>query len=279
MGLSVHILTSGFLVSVVVFFISTGYFFAAAYSKVNQVLQKGDSKANNLNQLESVLNSLRVAYVLAFIAAGLTLLLAVLYAGHETIITPSEYWHLALYLITYALLVISTIYAFIALNKLYDVRISDRNGADSYIWAGYLTSLFAFMGLTATGSGRLGMNAVRHKAKQRIEAVENTIHEHLPAIRDKVEDVKSSVDTHLSMAHAKIDDLHQMSMANMSMSNMEGEVLRREFVPAEVVRREVIPTEVVRTSVTPRQVVRTETLLPAYGVPNIPVSTPTLRRV
>lgn len=277
MGLSVHILTSGFLVTVVIFFVLTGYFFASAHSKLCQVLEQGDSQNNDLDKVESTINSVRIAYILAFIAAGLTLLLAILYAGHETVIKPSEYWHMALYLITYALLVISVIYAFIALNKLYDVNIHERNGADAYLWAGLLMSIFAFIGLTATGSGRLGMNAVRSKTRERLEGVESKINEHLPAIRDRVEHVKSSVDTHLHMTHAKVDDLRQ--------AHMPTEVLRSEVVPAEVVRTQVTPAEVVRTEVTPREILRTETLIPqstysgSVAIPTIPVSTPTLRRV
>src|SRR5665648_291265 len=95
MGLSVNILTSGFLVTVIIFFLLMGILFYSAYSKMGQVLLSGDSKNNNLEQLDSALNSIKVAYILAFISAGLTVLLAVLYAGHETVINPSEYWHLA----------------------------------------------------------------------------------------------------------------------------------------------------------------------------------------
>lgn len=300
MGLSVHILTSGFLVTVVIFFVLTGYFFATAYSKIGQVLEQGDSKSNDLEKLDSTLNSVRVAYILAFIAAGLTLLLAVLYAGHETVIKPSEYWHLALYLITYVALVISVIYAFIALNKLYDVGISDRNGADAYLWAGVLTAVFAFIGLTATGSGRLGMNAVRSKARSRLEGVESKINEHLPAIRDRVEHVRATVDSHLPMAHAKIDEIHRSSVVPVSQSFAPSEVVRTEVTPSKVVRTEVIPSEVVRTEVFPSEVFRTEvrpevvrtsSVLPqtyssfipqSVSIPTIPVSTistPTLRRV
>ena len=283
MGLSVHILTSGFLVTVVVFFILTGYFFATAYSKMGQVLLQGDRKSNNLEKLDSALNSVKVAYILAFIAAGLTLLLALLYAGHETVINPSEYWHLALYLITYVALVISVIYAFIALNKLYDVGISDRNGADAYLWAGILTAIFAFIGLTATGSGRLGMNVVRSKARSRLEGVESKINEHLPAIRDRIENVNSTVETHLPMAHAKIDEIHRSSVVPVN----EGFGQSQGFGQSEMVRS---PSEVIRTEVYP-EVIRSQTVLPQsyasftprnVSIPTIPVSTistPTLRRI
>lgn len=205
MGLSVNILTSGFLVTVIIFFLLMGILFYSSYTKIGQVLIENDSTKNDLERLDSCLNSIKVAYILAFIGSGLTVLLALLYAGHETVITPSEYWHLGLYLITYALLIISVIYAFIALNKLYDTRITQRNGADAYIWAGLLMSIFAFVGLTATGSGRLGMNIVRSSTRNRIEAAESKIHQHLPAIHAKVEETKANIEAHLPAIRSSTD--------------------------------------------------------------------------
>ena len=208
LNLSLNVLTSGFLVTVVIFFILMGYLFFAASAKMGQVLEEGDSRANNLTDLKSAYDATRVAYTLAFIAAGVSLLLAILYAGHETVIAPSEYWHMGLYLITYILHVISVVYAFIALNRLYNLEIRDRNGADAYLWAGLLTSLFAFVGLTATGSGRLGMNIARSGVSERVQKVESNINEHLPSIRQKV-------DEHLPVVREKVDDIHQMSKSSL----------------------------------------------------------------
>ena len=133
LNLSVNILTSGFLVTVIIFFVLMGILFVSASSKMGEVLLAGDSKNNDLEQLDSAFKSIKVAYILAFIAAALTLLLAILYAGHETVISPSEYWHTAIYLITYVLLIVSVVYGYLALVKLYDVRIKYRNGSVSYI--------------------------------------------------------------------------------------------------------------------------------------------------
>lgn len=207
MGLGVNILTSGFLVSVVVFFVLMGVLFYSAYAKIGQILLAGNSKENNLEQLNSALGSMKVAYILAFIAAGLTLILAILYAGHETIVEPSELWHGAIYLVTYVLLIISVIYAFIGLNKINDVTIRFKNGADSYIWAGLLMSIFGFLGLTATSSGRLGMNIVRSNVRDRVEKAESTINDHLPAIRQQV-------DAHLPMVRSKVDQIHSSQFAS-----------------------------------------------------------------
>lgn len=189
MGLSVNILTSGFLVTVVIFFVLMGILFYSAAAKMGEVLLGPNNRANNLQQLKSAYDAARVAYILAFIGAAIALALAVLYAGHEIAFTPSEYWHLALYLITYALLVISVVYAYIALNRMYDLGIVDRNGADSFLWAGLLMAIFAFIGLTATGSGRIGMNLVRSDARNRLEQVEANINTHLPNTRAKIDEL------------------------------------------------------------------------------------------
>lgn len=193
LNLGANILTSGFLVTVIIFFVLMGILFYNASIKMGEVLLNGDSRSNNLEKLDSAYNATRVAYSLAFIAAIISLLLALLYAGHETVISPSEYWHLALYLITYILLVISVIYAFIALTRIYSLEIRDRNGADAFLWSGLLMSIFAFVGLTATGSGRLGMNIMRDKAASRVNKAECLVNEHLPSVRNKIDELHSGV--------------------------------------------------------------------------------------
>lgn len=217
MGITVNILTSGFLVSCSVFLLMMGLLFYFAYTKIGAVFLENNSE-NDPTLLGSALNYIRIAYILAFIAFAVTLLLALLYAGHELVFMPSEWFHLVLYLVVYALLIISVVYAFLALNKIYDLRIQQRNGSTSYIWAGLLMAIFAFVGLTATGSGRLGMNVVRTRTQNRIQAAESKINEHLPAIRSHVEHTRANVEHTLSnvletravtqMTHDKVDNLH-----------------------------------------------------------------------
>ena len=217
LNLSVNVLTSGFLVTVIVFLVLMGILFVSASSKMGEVLLEGDTKSNDLELLDSAFKAIKVAYILAFIAAAVSVLLAVLYAGHETVINPSEYWHAALFLITFILWIVSFVYAYIALDKLYDIRIRDRNGADAYIWAGLLMAMFAFIGLTATGSGRLGMNIARSGAVDRLSKVEANINEHLPSIRSQVDShlpaIRSQVESHLPVVRSKVDELHSATVA------------------------------------------------------------------
>src|SRR5579883_1726918 len=180
LNLSVNILTSTFLVTVLAFFLITGILFFYAYVKVGQILEQGNSRTNDLETLNSALGNLKVAYITAFIAAAATLILAILYAGHETVFSPSEYFHMVIYLIAYVLLIVSVIYALLALNKINTVGVTFKNGADGYIWAGLLMSIFAFIGLTTTAGGRLGMNIIRSDTKNRVLTAEHKVNQFLP---------------------------------------------------------------------------------------------------
>lgn len=193
LNLSVNILTAGFLTTVIIFFVIMAVLLLTAYNKAVEVLERGDARNNNLSQLEAAAKDLKIAYTLAFIASALTLILAVLYAGHETVWAPSEWIHGVIYFLTYALLVIAAIYAFLALNKLNTVGITNKNGSDSYIWAALLMAIFAFVGLTATGSGRIGMGVARGQATRRLRAAEYNVNEHLPVVRQKTDEVHASV--------------------------------------------------------------------------------------
>ena len=184
-----HSVTSGFLVTVLVFFVIAGILFLAANNKIDDVIDAGDTKRNNPDKLKTAFNHSRTAYILIFIAAGLALLLSVLYAGQERVWTIHQGWHAFLYLVTYALLVIAAIYAFMAINELNHLDITDKNGADTYLWVGLLMCLMGFIGLTGTGAGQIGMSGVRERLTNRVNVVESNVNEHLPAVRAKVEEI------------------------------------------------------------------------------------------
>jgi hypothetical protein len=214
MGSALSILTSGFLVTVVIFLVLMGILFWSSYRKVGEILLDNDPQ-NDVTDLSGALNNLKVAYISAFIAAFLALVLAVLYAGHETVINPSEYIHLGIFAIVYIAMIISVIYAAVALNKIYRPRIINRNGSAAYIWAGLLLAIFAFVGLTMSSSGRIGYNLIRSRTRNRIESAEYRIHTELPAIHQTVSatngvvsDTHNVVATHLPEIRGKVNDLH-----------------------------------------------------------------------
>ena len=229
LNLSVNILTSGFLVTVIIFFVLMAILLWTAFNKVVEVLEKGDCRSNRCDTLENAAKQLKTAYILAFIAAALTLILAIAYAGHELVWAPSEWIHAVLYLLTYVLFIITVVYAYLALNNLNTVGVTNKNGADGYIWAALLMSIFAFIGLTATGSGRIGMAAVRGSASKRLKDAEEKINQHLPEIRHKVEELHAA---HLPHLHPE---------NNVQVAHCDGQVTYAT-VPAAAVSSVAVPS-------------------------------------
>lgn len=186
---SLHIVTSGFLVTVVIFLIIASIVMLAGFNKIDDVLDAGDSRRNNLDRVKTALDQARVAYILTFIAAGLSLLLSVMYAGQERLWHLHQGFHAFVYLLIYASIVIAAIYAFLSINELNHLDIEDKNSGDTYLWVGLLMILFAFIGLAGTSSAQLGMTSVRSEAVDRTKAVESKINEHLPVIRRQTEEI------------------------------------------------------------------------------------------
>ncbi len=184
-----HSITSGFLVTVLIFFVLAGIVFLVANDKIDDVIVNGDSKKNNPDRLNKAFSNARIAYILIFIAAGIALLLSILYAGQERAWTIHQGWHTFLYFVTYILLIIAAIYAFCAINELNHLDVEEKNGSVTYLWIGLLLCLLGFIGLTGTGAGQIGMSGVRNKISSRVSSVEDNVNKHLPAIRGKVDEI------------------------------------------------------------------------------------------
>jgi len=178
MGLSINLLNGALLITVAVFFALMGALFYFAYNKLNAVFDLADS-ADNLEFVNTARNYVKIAFILAFVGGGLTLLLSILYMGFDTF-GISEWFHLVLYLIAFGLLVVSIVYAMLTLYRLYDLGITRRNGADAFIWAGLFMGILGFIGLAVTGAGRIGVNAAKAQVAQGVENIENRIEEYLP---------------------------------------------------------------------------------------------------
>lgn len=174
MGLNVGVnaLTSGGLGLAVVLLVVTGVLLVSASQKVTK-MDDFDSSSN----LEKAYNNLRTAYGLIFIAAAITLILAVAYGGHETAWCPSEWIHGVIYVLLVAAMIIGIIYAYIALNEIYDSTDQDRRGSTSYIWAALIIGVLTFMLIIATASGRVGYNVARGGTTHRVRHAEAKIHE------------------------------------------------------------------------------------------------------
>lgn len=187
-----HSVTSGFLVTVTIFFVLMGIVQVAAHNKIEDVLEQGDDRRNNKDRLKKAQDQSRVAYILSFIGAGLSILLAILYGGQERAWVISGWVHSVIFLATYALLIISAIYAFLAINELNHLDVEEKNGSTTYLWVSLLLGLFAFIGLTGSGSAQVGLSSIRKETGDRITAVEDNVNTHLPVVRQKVDELHRS---------------------------------------------------------------------------------------
>lgn len=172
MNIGANVLTSGGLGLTMVLLLVTGIMLVVASNKLKEVPEfEGSSDLNNAN------NNLKTAYFLFFIATAIALILGILYAGHESAWCSSEWIHGVMYLLLYIAVVIGVIYAFLALNKIYTPELENNNGSAAFIWAALLIGSFAFMVMTATGSGRVGYGVSRNAATHRLRHAEHKLHE------------------------------------------------------------------------------------------------------
>ena len=174
MGLNIGLnaLTTGILSITTIFLVIMGILLVNASDKIDEI-----PEFNQSSTLQEAKDRLTTAYILIFIAAGVSLLLGIAYGGHDVVWSPTEWIHGFLFLVMLVLLVIGTIYAYTVLVDLYVPEISDRNGASSFIWAALLFAILTFMMAVITGSGRAGYNAVRSHATCRVNEAERKIHE------------------------------------------------------------------------------------------------------
>jgi hypothetical protein len=173
MGLNIGLnsVTSGGLFITALFLVIMGVLLVSADNKIRNIPEFTQS-----SQLMDAHNRIQTAYILTFVAAGVILLLAVLYAGHETWWSPSEYIHGIFLLIALALIVISAIYAYMVLNDLYTPELDDTNGSTSYLWASLLFAVISFLMTFAIGGTRTGYNMVRSDVEDRFTDIEHKIH-------------------------------------------------------------------------------------------------------
>jgi len=172
LNLGVSAMTSGGLILTTLFLAIMGILLVTASNKVKESPNSEDE------DLKKIDNNLVTSYILIWIAAGVTLLLAIAYGGQESAWNLPEWIHAILGFGVIVLLVIGIIYAYIALNELNTPEISDaKNNADAYIWASLVLGVFTFIGLIITGSGRITYNVVKGESTKRVLDAEQKIHE------------------------------------------------------------------------------------------------------
>ena len=173
MGLNIGLnaITSGGLFIVAILLVLVGILLVSAASKVRELPEFDGS-----DELENGYNKIKTAYILIFVAAGVALILGIVYAGHDTWWSPSEWIHTLFFLLIAALVIIGLIYAYVVLDGIYTPELPDRNGADGFIWASLLIGLVSMLILMMVGSGRAGYNAIRSNVTDRFNNLEHKVH-------------------------------------------------------------------------------------------------------
>lgn len=119
-----------------------------------------DDKVRNItgysanNDLKAAHDKLIWAQVLAWIAAGLGLLLVIGYVALHFLQT-NEWLHLILWILLFAALIASGVFLAIALNDVNRASVSDNKGADGYIWGALITGGVALLVLLISGGWRV----------------------------------------------------------------------------------------------------------------------------
>lgn len=191
-ALGFNAITSAALILATVFLIIMGILLVSSKCQVDEI-PSSDRSAS----LQTASNHIQTAYILLFIAAGASLLLAVAYMGQNVWWCPSELIHGIFFLVIIALWLIGIIYAYMALNTLNNPKIEDKNGADSYIWASLLMAIITFVVIFLAIGERLGYNMASAAIRERLASAEEKIHTTYNTIVGSKSNIKSNINSNI----------------------------------------------------------------------------------
>jgi hypothetical protein len=130
-------------------------FFTISQTKVTSI---AEYKAGN-TKLVSAKNDLLIAYILGYIAAGMAIVLAILYFGHVAWGIRSEIPHLILFILLFLLVIVSGIFGILALSNIDNAKPANTNGSTGWIWAALIAGLLALVIVIISGAWRAQHNA------------------------------------------------------------------------------------------------------------------------
>ncbi len=171
LNIGVNAITSGGLFIVAIFLLIMAILILSAEKKIKEIPEFSQSKS-----LQDGRNKLQTSYILAFIAAGIALVLSIVYSGHEIWWCPTEWIHTVFFLIIIVLWLIAVIYIYSVMSDLYNPELEDINGTDNFIWAALWISLLAFLALFVVMSGRVGYNMTKDAVADRFTELEHKVH-------------------------------------------------------------------------------------------------------
>ena len=124
----------------------------------------GYSKSDDL---KSSTDKLVWAQVLAWIAAGLALLLVL---GYVTLhfININEWVHLILWILIFTAIIISIVIIAMALSDIDNSNINDDNSSTGYLWGALILGAVAFMVLLISGGWRIASKQYENEPEQQM---------------------------------------------------------------------------------------------------------------
>lgn len=125
-------------------------FFTVAQSKVKTI---DEYKVGNA-KLNTAKNNLLVAYLMAYIAAGIGMILALLYFAHVAWGISNEIPHLIVFILLFGLVVVSGIFGFLALSNIDSSGAKDKQGSTGWIWTSLVSILIGLIVLIISGAWR-----------------------------------------------------------------------------------------------------------------------------
>jgi hypothetical protein len=166
-----HKYTGGLLLLFTLLVLVGAVLFTIAQVRVTNIEEYKNGNA----KLNSAKNNLVISYVLAYIAAGMGLVLSILYFGHVAWGIQTEWPHLIVFILLFALIIVSGIFAFIALSDISNASPSDNKGAPGWTWGGLGTLLAAIVVLIISGAWRAQYNSTKATMMSTAEPNQKTV--------------------------------------------------------------------------------------------------------
>lgn len=145
-----HRWTGLLLIIFAILTILAAVFLTVAYGRIYTIpeYKAGSSKLNNAR------SALLVAFILGYVAAGIGIILAILYFGHVAWGINSELPHLFVFILLFACIIISAIFAFVALSNISNSGAQNKAGSEGWIWGALIAYLIALIVLIISGAWR-----------------------------------------------------------------------------------------------------------------------------
>lgn len=166
-----HKYTGGLLLFFTLLVLVGAILFTIAQARVTNI----EEYKNGNSKLNSAKNNLIISYVLAYIAVGMGLILSILYFGHVSWGISTEWPHLIVFILLFVLVIVSGIFAFIALSDISNAAPSDNKGATGWTWGGLATLLVALIILIISGAWRAQYNSSKTQNSTKTTSTQQTV--------------------------------------------------------------------------------------------------------